>query len=86
MSQRAGIQDLISLSKSLCPACWELLDILRGNRKEFNVRGCHTTVSPVELPAWLPNEVLHKVLARFRKHLHTKMLEASTGKSYSTNQ
>jgi hypothetical protein len=53
------------VSKPCCPACWELLDILRDETDQFAVAGRHTTIYPVELPHWLPDTVLEKMLVRF---------------------
>jgi hypothetical protein len=33
------------------------------------VRGHHATLFPVDLPSWLPEQVVKEMLKRFRKHL-----------------
>ncbi|KIM73336.1 hypothetical protein PILCRDRAFT_93097 [Piloderma croceum F 1598] len=53
---------IIAVSKQCCPACWELLNILRHHGVEFHVRGHHTTVHPVELPQWLPRDVMEELV------------------------
>jgi hypothetical protein len=54
------------VSKLCCPTCWELLDILRGSTNLFNVRGRNTTLYPVELPLWLPDNAVEQMLTRFK--------------------
>jgi hypothetical protein len=55
----------IGISKLYCPACSHLLSILRGNSDIFAVRGQHSTVYQVELPPWLPIEVVKEMVSRF---------------------
>jgi hypothetical protein len=67
------------VSKLCCPFCWEHLDILRDGKDEFLVRGHHCTAYPLELPAWLPVDVLQKMVLQSRKYLHrelSKMLDS----------
>ena len=61
----------MGISKLCCPVCWELLVILIGleNLKDI-ICGCHPHLSSVELPSWLPKEVLEKMIDVFQKHLH----------------
>jgi hypothetical protein len=54
------------VSKRCCPVCSELLNILRDTKHPFRVRGRHPTVFPVDLPPWLPRDVLLQMIARFR--------------------
>jgi len=53
------------VSKLCCPVCWHLLRILRGDSKDFQVRGYHKNLYQVELPQWLPVEVVMEVTAAF---------------------
>jgi len=62
-------QSTIAMSHLCCPVCWELLDILRGGATNFNVRGRHATLYPVELPRWLPRDVMEQMVIRFKKIL-----------------
>jgi len=56
----------IAVSKPCCPVCWELLKILRNDTStNFHVDGYHKTLSQVELPEWLPLEIVLKLTARF---------------------
>jgi hypothetical protein len=67
------------MSKLCCPVCRELLDILIGETTDFNVHGHHRTVSPVQLPLWLPRNTMEQMVARFENILFreiTVMMEA----------
>lgn len=57
------------MSQLCCPVCWELLDVLRGTGKDLNVRGRHPTILPVQLPPWLPRNVMEEMVARFESFL-----------------
>jgi hypothetical protein len=60
----------ITVSKPCCPVCWELLKILRNDAStNFHVDGYHKTLFQVELPEWLPLEMVVKLTARFEKIL-----------------
>ena len=65
---------MIAVSKLCCPICWELLDVLRGNSEDFEVRGRHTTIYPVELPPWLPTEYMEQMVTRLRKYLTDELI------------
>jgi hypothetical protein len=65
----------ISVSKLCCPVCWEFLTLLRGETDDFKVRGRHTTVAPVDLPAWVPEEVMKEMVERFRAIVRGQVLE-----------
>lgn len=52
----------IAVSKLCCLVCWLLMIILRGDSENYKVRGYHTTVYPVELPNWLPEDILEKIV------------------------
>jgi len=64
----------IAMSTQCCPVCWEFLHILKGCGAEFHVRGCHTTIHPVELPQWLPHEVVEELVIQFQKILLHKVM------------
>ena len=69
-------QTAIAVSRLCCPVCWELLDVLKGPDDQFNrfgVRGRHPTVYPVELPPWLPRNVLEEMVTRFERILTEKI-------------
>jgi len=58
------------VSKLCCPVCWELLKILRNaDSTDFHVDGRHATLFQVELPEWLPLEIVVKLTARFETML-----------------
>jgi len=58
------------VSKLCCPVCWELLKILRtDDSTDFHVDGHHATLFQVELPVWLPLEIVVKLTAQFKKIL-----------------
>src|SRR5882762_5521596 len=59
---------MIAVSKLCCPVCWELLRILRIG-DNFHVDGYHKTLTQVELPEWLPLEIVVKLTARFEEIL-----------------
>lgn len=67
---------MISASKLCCPVCWELLEILRKdseNALPLLLRGHHSTIYPVELPKWLPDEIVVEMNERFQKHLRQEI-------------
>lgn len=55
----------IMVSKLLCPTCWEGLLIL-DPAKRFGVCGHHRVPYAVELPSWLPQEVVAALSSKFR--------------------
>jgi hypothetical protein len=57
------------VSKLCCLVCWHLLRALRGDSDDFHVRGHHKNLSQVELPQWLPLEVVVTVTTAFEKIL-----------------
>jgi hypothetical protein len=59
---------VITVSELCCPVCWELIKILRNNN-EFHLDGHHETLFQVELPEWLPLEIVVKLTARFEEIL-----------------
>jgi hypothetical protein len=65
---------VISVSKPCCPVCWELIKLLRNNKStNFHLDGHHKTLSQVELPAWLPVQIVEKLTARFEDILLTQI-------------
>ena len=51
------------------------LNFLRGDSKTFRVRGHHATVYAVDLPPWIPDEILQKMVAEFRASLLRELVE-----------
>jgi hypothetical protein len=45
------------------------LDILRGDTNDFQLNVHHTTIRLVELPPWLPRDVVEKMVIQFQKIL-----------------
>lgn len=41
---------------------------------EAYARGRHDNIYAVDLPAWLPVEILDKMVVQFRKHLHAALV------------
>ena len=68
---------VISVSKLCCPVCWDVLELLRneqgGTRAEFIVRGRHAVLSPVQLPIWLPIEMVKRMLQIYKQILVDKI-------------
>jgi hypothetical protein len=57
------------ISKLCCPACWRLFRLLTKSSTLstlFTVRGYHSVPYPVELPVWLPEEVVNELIEFFR--------------------
>ncbi|KIM84798.1 hypothetical protein PILCRDRAFT_369556 [Piloderma croceum F 1598] len=61
------------MSKLCCPVCRELLDILQGETTDFDVHGYHRTVSPMQLPLWLPHNTMEQIVARFKNILYREI-------------
>lgn len=61
----------IVTSKLRCPICYDLVKLLSGEDAErFRVRrGLHDTVYPVDLPGWLPEDILQKMVSSAREDL-----------------
>jgi hypothetical protein len=58
------------VSKLCCPVCWELLNIFKdGDSANFHVNGYDKTILQVELPDWLPLEIVVKLTGRFEEIL-----------------
>jgi hypothetical protein len=71
----------VAVSKLCCPSCWEYFDILSEKHKElertqmYNIRGRHSTIYPVQLPAWTSPDVVEELIKRFREHLRNKLIK-----------
>lgn len=67
----------ISVSKFCCPVCWELIAVLNETnpKVKFAVRAHHSNIYPVCLPPWLPDDVLEKMIHRFKKDLYKKLCQ-----------
>jgi hypothetical protein len=46
-----------------------LLEILRGDTNIFKLNAHHTTIRPVEVPPWLPRNVMEKMVIQFQRIL-----------------
>jgi uncharacterized protein YktA (UPF0223 family) len=60
------------VSKLCCPACWQLLQILgKSDRPStlFTVCGYYSVLYPIEMPVWLPEEVISKLIKFFQPML-----------------
>jgi hypothetical protein len=55
---------VITVSKRLCPICWESLGIL-DEENQFGVCSHHSISYAVELPLWLPAEVVDALSSKF---------------------
>jgi len=71
-SQKLLRSGMISVSKLCCPVCWELLSML-NEEKPLKLRGHHSTIYPVELPQWLPSQIVDKMNALFQNHLRQEI-------------
>jgi hypothetical protein len=57
------------VSKKCCPVCWELLEEMRGAESNLRVQGFHPILYAVELPGWLPTNIVENMVKRFEEHL-----------------
>jgi hypothetical protein len=80
-----SIRSIIGVSTPCCLTCWELIDILRREPTDFTIRNCHATLSQVQLPSWIPRDVMMKMLDRFR-HLLLLQIAIMMGKQDRTAQ
>jgi len=53
------------MSSLCCPTCWEFLGIIRNWPTDFAAHGHYPTLSQVELPHWLSEEVMTAMLHVF---------------------
>lgn len=67
----------VSISKSCCPVCWELISIISTvpNPKQikFHVHAHHSTLYLVNLPPFLPISVQDQLTSVFKKRLQSKV-------------
>jgi hypothetical protein len=65
------------MSKLLCPICYKLLKLLSGEDAErFRVRRLlHEAVYPVDLPEWLPEDILQKMVSSAKQDLRGALAE-----------
>jgi hypothetical protein len=59
------------------------LALSSGSEIAISFRGSHSTIYPVELPEWLPYEIVEEMKKRFQKHLREEieiMLDGATTK------
>jgi hypothetical protein len=66
------------VSKLCCPVCWALLTLL-GDEKPLSLRGSHSSVYPIELPDWLPHEIVDKMHKLFQNHLREEIIIMMNG-------
>jgi len=56
--------------------CWDLLSFLKGDDPNaFTVRGRHPSLTPVDLPLWLPPTVLNNMVQLYRERLLSELVE-----------
>jgi hypothetical protein len=65
------------VSKLCCPVCWDFFKILQDDvdKVQFTVRGHHYALSMQYLPSWLPEDVLKKMVAKYRDYLRDELLQ-----------
>jgi hypothetical protein len=75
----------VAVSKLCCPLCWDFLGQFRSDR--FGVRGCHSVVTPVELPGFIPLDAAKALLTTLRLRLYDALtaLDGNKDKSHSRN-
>jgi hypothetical protein len=66
MQQLTPTTSVLSVSKLCCPVCNHLLSVLKTLPADFAIRGHHDTLYQVELPPWLPEDILKKMLDKFQ--------------------
>jgi hypothetical protein len=66
---------LFGIPKLCCPVCWDLLAYLRADSQllDSSLRGCHSSLSLVELPPCLPPGILEKMVVRYKDHLRNQI-------------
>jgi len=64
--------NIMSVSKLCCPVCWALLAVL-ADKKPLSLRGSHCSFYPVELPVWLPPEIVDNMHKLFQNHLREEI-------------
>ena len=53
--------------------CWELLKLICGGTPPTLLRGCHSTIYPVELPQWIPNQIVEDMTGLIRVLLRREL-------------
>ncbi|KIM81234.1 hypothetical protein PILCRDRAFT_821689, partial [Piloderma croceum F 1598] len=85
-----------AVSKLYCSVCSELFNLLRD---AFHIDGHHHTLFQVELPIWLPLDIVVKLTAKFEKilgnqlrdmmsehHKHAKTPSGQSGDGLSSDE
>lgn len=62
-----------AVSKLCCPVCSELFNLFRDGSDAFHIDGHHHTLFQVELPIWLPLDIVVKLTAKFEKILGNQL-------------
>ena len=62
-----------AVSKLCCPVCSELFNLYRDGSDAFHIDGHHHTLFQVELPIWLPLDIVVKLTAKFEKILGNQL-------------
>lgn len=68
---------MIAISKLCCPACWELIKLLRDitSSPKLAVRGSHPNIYPLVLPPWIPPEIRDKMNNIFLGYLGAELVQ-----------
>ena len=77
-------ENLIAVSKLCCPVCWDLLALLKINGEHPVVRGRHASLSPVDLPPWLPTGTVTAMVALYRNRLLKELVAMVSSKHKRT--
>jgi hypothetical protein len=76
----------VAVSKLCCPSCWVYFDILQGTqKKEYMVRGRHSTVYPVQLPIWTSPVIVKELINRFNDLLRIELERMRNRHSAASN-
>lgn len=65
------------------------MDVLKLNStNSYGVRGCHPVLTDVELPPWLPSDIVKQMIKRYECHAVTELrdlkpVHAATGHSHN---
>jgi hypothetical protein len=46
---------------------------LQVDGTNFSTPICHSSLSPVELPPWLPRDILEKMVTKYKSHLRVQV-------------
>lgn len=74
---------MISISRPCCPACWELIALLRGTRlakatevsPKLALCGSHWNIYPTVLPPWISDEIRDKMNLKFLSYLSAELVQ-----------